>query len=94
VDDHAAKIHHQPAVQRPAFDAPLALVFFPDDFLHRFCQRIQHAVAGAGADHEIISKGYNIFDVDQQDVFAFLVLQGVDDGTCQVKCVQIVTSVV
>jgi hypothetical protein len=49
---------------------------------------IEHAVAGAGADHEIVGKGYNLLDVDQYDVLSLLILQGVDNFPGKVESFQ------
>jgi hypothetical protein len=40
---------------------------------------LQHAVAGAVADDEIISKSGDLVNIQQEDVFGFFVLQEVDD---------------
>jgi hypothetical protein len=63
-------------------------VLFARGFQHAVGQRVQHAAAGAGADHKIRSKGCDLFDVKQEDVFAFLVLQRSDDGVGKVKWIQ------
>jgi hypothetical protein len=38
---------------------------------------IQHAVAGAGADDEIIGKGDDAFQVEEKDVLSLFVFEGV-----------------
>ena len=40
---------------------------------------MQHAVAGTVADNEIISKCSDLVNIQQEDIFGFLVLQEVDD---------------
>ena len=35
----------------------------------------EHTVAGAGAQDEIVGKGCNVFDVEQEDVLAFFVFE-------------------
>ncbi|HLE90238.1 MAG TPA: hypothetical protein VI753_03740, partial [Anaerolineales bacterium] len=52
-------------------------------------QRVQHAVAGAAANHEVICEGGDVLDVQKQDVFALFVLQGGDDFMCKFECVQL-----
>jgi hypothetical protein len=42
-------------------------------------QGVQHAVAGSGADDEVIGKRGYLFDVEQDDVFAFFIFECVDD---------------
>ena len=39
------------------------------------CQGIEHAVAGAGAQDEVVGKGSDIFDVEQENVLAFFVFE-------------------
>jgi len=58
-------------------------------FKHAFGEGVEHAVACAIANDEIISEGCDIFDVKKQDVFALFVLQGIDDFMCEFECVQI-----
>jgi len=87
--DHISKVHHQPAFARLTFDAASFLVIFFCGFEHALGQRVQHTVAGAIAQDEIISKGCDILDVKQQNVFALFILQGVDDFMCKVECVQV-----
>ena len=76
---YIAKIQHKPAFTRLALDATFFLVIFFCCFEHAFRKRVEHAVTRAVADHEIIGKGSYIFNVKKQDVFALMVLQGVDD---------------
>jgi hypothetical protein len=71
------------------FHAALFLVILLGGFKHAFGERIQHAVAGAIADDEIISERCDVFDVEEQDVFTLFVLQGGDDFMCKFECVQI-----
>jgi hypothetical protein len=79
MDDYVAIIEHQPALTRLAFDAAFLLVLFFGSFQHTFGQRVEHTVTGPVAQDEIIGKGSHVFDVEKQDVFALLVLQGFDD---------------
>jgi len=87
--DHITKVHHQPAFAGLAFDAASLLVIFFSGFEHAFRQRVQHTVAGAVAQYEIISKGCDILNIEQQNVFALFVLQGFDDLMCKFECVQV-----
>ena len=86
---HVAVIHHHPAVAGIAGFASLLAVVFADAFHHAVCQRIQHAVAGAGADDEVIGKLDDLLQVEQYDVLAFFIFQSVDDGAGKFECVQV-----
>ena len=81
--DHIAIIQHQPAFLGLALDPPLFLMVLFGGFQHAFGERVQHAVAGAVANHEIICKGRDVLDVQKQDVFTLFVLQGGDDFMCK-----------
>ena len=87
--DHVAVVHHQPAFARLSLDATLFLVILFQGFQHALGERVQHAVAGAVADDEIIGKSCDLFDVEEQDVFALFVLQGIDDFMSKIKSVQV-----
>ena len=54
--DHISIVEDQPALFRPPFDASLFLVFLLGGFQHTFGKRVEHAVARAVADDEIIRK--------------------------------------
>lgn len=86
--DHIAIIEHQPAFVSLALDASFFLVVLFGRFQHTFGERVQHAVAGAVANHEIICEGRDVLDVQKQDVFTLFVLQGGDDLMCKFECVQ------
>ena len=77
--DYIAVIEHQPSFPRLAFDTAFFLVVLFSGLQHPFGQGVEHAVAGAVAQDEIIGKGRDIFDVEKQDVFALFVFQGFDD---------------
>ena len=77
--DHIAIVKDEPTLLRLTFDASFFLIVNLRSFQHAFGKRVQHAVAGAVANDEIICKGCNVFYIEEQDVFALLVLQGADD---------------
>ena len=83
-----AKIHYQPSVACQPFLAAFSLVRFTRALEHRVRQRIQHAIAGAIDHHEVISEAADAFQVQQDDVFALLVFEGVDDEAGQFERVQ------
>lgn len=87
--DHVAVVHHQPALLCFAVHAAFLLVVLFGGFEHPFGERVQHAVAGAVADDEIVGKGCYTLDVEKQDILALFVLQGFDDLMCKVECVQV-----
>jgi len=80
--DHVAVIEHEPAFMRLPFHAAFFLIILLCRFEHTFGEGVEHAVAGAITDDEIIGKRCNVFNVEQQDVFALFVLQGSDDFMC------------
>ena len=83
-----AVIHYHPAFAGFALLTAFLAVFSADRVQCAIGQRIQHAVAGAGADHKVVGEGSDLFDVQQEDVFPFLVLQQVDNGVCEFKWFQ------
>lgn len=86
---HVAIIYDDPAVARETLLFPLFLMFGANIFDGGFGERVDHAVTGAGANYEIISKRDDIFQVYQDDIFAFSVFKGVYDFACKFQCVQI-----
>ena len=54
--DHVTVIEYEPAFVRYAGNAPLLLVIIFCGFQHAFGKRVEHAVAGAVADDEVIRK--------------------------------------
>ena len=73
--DHVPIVNNDPAfVRLPLFLALLAvcLVYGIDRCV---CEGAEHAVAGAGAQDEVVCKGCDVFDVEQEDVLAFFVFE-------------------
>jgi hypothetical protein len=87
--DHIAVIQHEPTLLGLPFDASFFLMFLFGCLQHTFGKRVEHPVAGAVANDEIICKRRDVFDVEKQDVLALFVLQGGDDFMCEFECVQI-----
>ena len=54
--DHVTVIEHEPAFVGYAGDAPLFLVIIFCGFQHAFGKRVEHAVAGAVANDEVVGK--------------------------------------
>ena len=89
MDDHVAVIHHDPAVAGVPLLFGFLLEFFTDVVDGAVGERVEHTVAGSGADHKIIGKGCDPFQVEQENVFPFFIFQGVYDFTGKFECIQI-----
>jgi hypothetical protein len=76
---HIAVVEHEPAFARLSLHAAFLFVILLGLLDHTLGKRVEHAIAGTIANDEIIGKRCNILDVKKQDVFALLVLQGIDD---------------
>ena len=81
MEDHIAKIYNNPAVAGEALLLAFFLMFGADIFNGGFGKRVQHTVAGAGTDNEIIGKWNDVFQVNKDDVFPFFIFKGVYDFT-------------
>jgi hypothetical protein len=89
MDDYIAIVKYEPALVGLSLDASFFLMFLFGGFQYTFREGVQHTVAGAVANYEIICKRRDVFDVKQQDVFTLSILQGIDDFMCKFECVQI-----
>jgi hypothetical protein len=78
-----AVVQDEPAFFRLSFHTTFFLVILLGGFQHGLGKRVEHSVAGAITDDEIIGKRCNVFNVEKQDVFALFVLQGRDDLMCK-----------
>jgi hypothetical protein len=86
--NHVAVVNNDPAFARfPLFPAILAMPLV-DSFHGGFREGIEHAVAGAGTQNEVIGKGCDVFYIEQENVLAFFFFERVDDRMSQFKCVQ------
>lgn len=81
MEDDIAKVHDDPAVAGEALLFSLFLVLGADIFDGGFGEGVDHAVAGAGANNEIIGKRNDFFQINKDDVFSLFVFQGVYDFT-------------
>jgi hypothetical protein len=88
VQDHIAKVSDHPAISCQALLFALLLEFDTNVIQYGIREGIDHAIAGAGADDEIISKGNNFLNIDQDNIFPLFIFQGVDDFTSKFQCVQ------
>ena len=89
MDDHIAVIHDHPAVAGEALFFALFSMPGADILDDGFGKGVDHAVAGASANNEIIGKGDDIFQVDQDDILALFIFQGIYDFAGKFECVQI-----
>ena len=73
--DHIPIINNDPAFVRLA----LYLALLAMRLMHRIdggvCKGAEHAVAGAGTQDEVVGKGCDVFDVEQEDVLAFFIFE-------------------
>lgn len=88
MDDNIAVIHDHPAIAGVALFLGFLFEFLADIVNSGIGERIEHAVAGAGADDEIIGKRCNAFQVEQDNIFSLFIFQRVDDFAGKVKRVQ------
>jgi len=79
MDDNIAIVHNDPAIAGVALFFAFLLVLFADVINGGIGKRVEHAVAGASADNEIVGKRNDLFQVDQDDIFPFGIFQGVYD---------------
>ncbi len=56
MEDDIAKVHDHPAVAGEALLFAFLVVLGADVFNNGFCEGVDHAVAGAGTNNEIIGK--------------------------------------
>jgi hypothetical protein len=86
--DSVAIVHDHPAVAGDAL--LLSLLIMPGFHIvnNGIGQRIDHAVAGAGADDKVVGKRDNAFQVNQDNVFTLFVFKGIYDFTSKFECVQ------
>jgi len=88
MNHHVAIIHHDPAIACQTLFFAFLAVFGSHIVQRRVGQRVQHAIAGAAADDEIIGKGNNLFDINKDDILPLFIFQGIYDFTCKVECIQ------
>ena len=74
MDDDIPIIDQQPAFLGLAFQPPTGGMLFAQAFQHFVRQAVQHPVAGAGTNDEIISKIGNFVNVEQDNILTFFLL--------------------
>jgi len=80
VDDDIDEVHQDPLGDAPPFDV-LGLVapFVEEPFLDRVGDRQCLARGGSVADDEVVGEVAEAPQIENEDVFGFLVARGVDD---------------
>ncbi len=86
--DDVAIIDYHPALARLPFLLAPPAVFLTDGLQCCLCQGVQHSVAGAGAEHEVVREGSHINQIQQKDILAFLGIKGADYRAGQFKSIQ------
>jgi hypothetical protein len=88
MDDDVTIVHHHPAAIWLAFDPAFSFVLPGCFFDHPISQCIQHAVAGGGTYYKVRCEGGNLFNIQQDNIFAFFFFQGIDYSVCKFQCIQ------
>jgi hypothetical protein len=87
--NNIAIIHDHPTIAGKPLFPSLFIMFGSNVIYSDISKRVDHAVAGAGTDNEIICKRDNAFQVDQDYIFALFVFKGVYNFAGKFKCVQV-----
>ncbi len=82
-------VHDHPSSIGLSFNSAFPFMLFMRFFDYSIGQGIQHAVTGSSTNNEVIREGSNLFYVQQENIFAFFIFQGIDDGMRKFKCIQI-----
>ena len=88
MDDNIPVINDHPAGIRSTFDAAFLFMLYERFFDNTVCQGIQHAIAGGSTDNKVVCKGNDPFKIQQNNIFAFLVFQGIDNRVCKFQWFQ------
>ena len=83
MNDDIAIVYDNPAVAGEALQFSPLSMFGANVVNDGFCKRVHHSVTGAGANDEIVSKGDNLFNIQQDNVFPFFIFKGVYDFACE-----------
>ena len=83
-----AVIDYQPAGIGLPFDVAFPFMLNERLLDDTISQGIQHTIAGGSTDDEVIGERNEFFNIQQEDIFAFLVFQGIDNCVCKFKCIQ------
>jgi hypothetical protein len=88
MDNNITVVHDHPSSVGLSFNSAFPFMLFMRFFDYSIGQSIQHAVAGGSTDNEVIREGSNLFYIQQENIFAFLIFQGIDNGVRKFKCIQ------
>ena len=83
MNNNIAIIYDYPAVAGEALLFSPFFMFGANVFDGGFRESIYHAVTGAGADDEIVSKGYDVFKIYQDYILPFFIFKGVYNFACK-----------
>jgi hypothetical protein len=75
VNDYVSVVNHHPAFACLALYLTLLAMRLVHGIDGSICKGVEHAVAGAGTQDEVIGKGGDIFDVEQENVLPFFVFK-------------------
>ncbi len=81
--NNIAIIHDHPAVACKTLLPALHFMLLFNVVNDRVSQRVEHAVAGAGADNKIVCKGDNPLQVEQENILTLFVFKGIYNFTCK-----------
>ncbi len=73
--DYIPIVNNDPAFARLSLYLTLLAVCLMHGIDGGVCEGAEHTVAGAGAQDEVVGKGCDVFDVEQEDVLAFFVFE-------------------
>jgi hypothetical protein len=73
MNNNIAVIYDHPAVAREALLFSPFFMFGANVVDGGFRERVDHTVTGAGADDEIVGKGYDVFNIYQDDILPFFI---------------------
>ena len=86
--NHVAVIDHDPPLPGLALFAAVLPVLAPHGLQRRVRQCVQHAVASARTQHEVVCERSDFLDIQQQNGFSLFGLQGSNDRASKLQCVQ------
>lgn len=86
--DNIPEVDHHPALPGLSLFPPTFMMLRACCLESRLSEGIQHPIAGPRAQNEEVRERSNVPDVQEQDVFALLGFQGLDDRMCQFNSVQ------
>ncbi len=83
--DDIAKIDQHPSVLRLALNSSTLAELFLNPLCSGIRQGLQHAIAGARANNEILCKIGEVMNVHQDDIFTFFIFQNIYKVACNLN---------